>query len=276
MTERPRLEHQPALDGLRGIAVAGVIAFHLGHLDGGFLGVDLFFTLSGYLITRLLLIERDGTGAVDLVGFWKRRAWRLLPALFLVLTAVAVHTWIEARPDELGGIRDGGLASLLYVTNWFFLATGDGYWNLFTAPTPFDHLWSLAIEEQFYVVWPLVFIGLAARANGKVLAWVTAIATAATGLWMSVGDPAEVPNEDRLSPHAFHGDPLDVLGPLKCARDAKNDIAILTGHAAAGNVHIFALQGANDVVEAESVVIQPPWIDQHTQFSGQAAGQLGG
>ena len=192
MSERPRLEHQPALDGLRGVAVAGVIAFHLGHLDGGFLGVDLFFTLSGYLITRLLLIERDGTGTIDLGGFWKRRAWRLLPALFLVLAAVAIYGWVEARPDELGGIRDGGLASLLYVTNWFFLATGDGYWNLFTAPTPFDHLWSLAIEEQFYVVWPLVFVPLAGRANGRVLAWLTAVATAATGLWMAVGDPADV------------------------------------------------------------------------------------
>ncbi|MEM8705063.1 MAG: acyltransferase family protein [Actinomycetota bacterium] len=192
MTERPRLAHQPALDGLRGAAVAGVVAFHLGYLDGGFLGVDLFFTLSGYLITRLLLVERDGTGTTDLAGFWKRRAWRLLPALFLVLTAVALYAWLEARPDELRGIREGGLASLLYVTNWFFLSTGDGYWNLFTAPTPFDHLWSLAIEEQFYVVWPLVFVPLAGRGDGRALGWFTGIAAVVTGIWMATGDPADV------------------------------------------------------------------------------------
>ena len=188
--DRPRLAHQPSLDGLRGAAVAGVVAFHLGYLNGGFLGVDLFFTLSGYLITRLLLVERDGSGTTDLANFWKRRAWRLLPALFLVLATVAVYAWIDARPDELVGIRKSGLASLLYVTNWFFLATGDGYWNLFTAPTPFDHLWSLAIEEQFYVVWPLLFVPLAKQSGSRTLAWFSAVAAVLTAIWMAVGDPA--------------------------------------------------------------------------------------
>ena len=191
MTDRPRMNNQPALDGLRGAAVAGVVAFHLGYLSGGFLGVDLFFTLSGYLITRLLLIERDGTGRVDLGGFWLRRAWRLLPALFLVLSAVAVYAWIGARPDELDGIRDGGLSSLAYVTNWYFIASGDGYWNLFTAPTPLDHLWSLAIEEQFYVMWPLVFLGLAGSRGERRLPAVTALATIATAVYMAAGDPAD-------------------------------------------------------------------------------------
>ncbi|MEM9519846.1 MAG: acyltransferase [Actinomycetota bacterium] len=191
MADRPRLSHQPALDGLRGAAVAGVVAFHLGYLSGGFLGVDLFFTLSGYLITRLLLIERDGTGRIDLGGFWSRRAWRLLPALFLVVSAVALYAWIAARPDELDGIRGGGLSSLVYVTNWYFLATGDGYWNLFTAPTPFDHLWSLAIEEQFYVAWPLVFLGLTRGGTATRLTTFTAIATVATAIYMAAADPAD-------------------------------------------------------------------------------------
>ena len=136
--------------------MAGVVAFHLGYLQGGFLGVDLFFTLSGYLITRLLLLEHQGTGRIALRAFWARRAWRLLPALFLVLGAVALYAALSARPDEYPAIRDSGLAALLYVANWHFISTGDSYWNLFTAPTPFDHLWSLAIEEQFYVVWPLL------------------------------------------------------------------------------------------------------------------------
>lgn len=108
----------PALDGLRGLAVAAVLLFHAGHLTGGYLGVDLFFVLSGFLITSLLLVEVHRSGRVDMPAFWARRARRLLPALALVLLAVAAYAWLLADPDELAKIRGDGLATLLYVANW--------------------------------------------------------------------------------------------------------------------------------------------------------------
>jgi peptidoglycan/LPS O-acetylase OafA/YrhL len=152
----PRLRHQPALDGLRGAAVAGVLLFHGGHLSGGFLGVDAFFVLSGFLITSLLLVETGATGRIGLGAFWGRRARRLLPALALVLLAVALYAWLLARPDELATIRGDALATIGYFANWRAIASSRDYWALFRAPSPLDHTWSLAIEEQFYLVWPLV------------------------------------------------------------------------------------------------------------------------
>lgn len=157
--------HIPALDGVRGIAVAAVLAYHLGHLDGGYLGVDLFFVLSGFLITSLLLAERSGTGRVGLADFWSRRAKRLLPALLVFLLGVAAYAQWVARPVDLGTIRADALATLVYVANWHDIAQGQSYWDISLAPSPLQHTWSLAIEEQFYVVWPLLFVGLAAWAE---------------------------------------------------------------------------------------------------------------
>ena len=154
------MRHVPALDGLRGLAVAAVLAFHAEHLRGGFLGVDLFFVLSGYLITSLLLHEARAVGRIDLGRFWARRARRLLPALFGMLVGVAVYAAVWARPNELDTIRRDSFATLFYVANWHTVFSGHGYWDLFAAPSPLQHAWSLAIEEQFYVVWPLVFLAL--------------------------------------------------------------------------------------------------------------------
>src|SRR5438445_5555924 len=140
----------PALDGLRGAAVAAVLLFHGGHLDGGFLGVDLFFVLSGFLITRLLL-EQAATGRVDLREFWARRARRLLPALAVVLVAVAGYALVFAGVDELHRIRVDGLATAFYFANWRAVVAPQTYWELFTKPSPLEHTWSLAIEEQFYL-----------------------------------------------------------------------------------------------------------------------------
>ncbi len=160
VARRPTLAHLPGLDGLRGVAVAAVLAFHAGHLQGGYLGVDLFFVLSGYLITSLLLVEGDRTGSIDLARFWGRRARRLLPALGVMLVGVSLYAWVVADPGELHRIRWDGLATLAYVANWRQIFGRVDYFALFSAPSPLEHTWSLAIEEQFYVVWPLVFVAL--------------------------------------------------------------------------------------------------------------------
>jgi peptidoglycan/LPS O-acetylase OafA/YrhL len=157
---RPALVREPALDGLRGVAVAAVVAFHLEHLRGGFLGVDLFFVLSGFLITSLLLVEFEGRRAIDLGRFWSRRARRLLPALFLLLGGVALLIAVVAPSGQQPGFRGDALSTLFYAANWHAMARDIGYWDLFTQPSPLDHMWSLAIEEQFYLLWPPLVLGL--------------------------------------------------------------------------------------------------------------------
>ena len=152
----------PGLDGLRAIAVAAVIAFHLGlsWAPGGLLGVGVFFTLSGYLITDLLLGSWESSGGLKLRDFWARRARRLLPALFVMLAAVTV--WVAiASPSQLGALRGDVGAASLYISNWWLSFQHVSYFARFGPPSPLGHLWSLAVEEQFYIVWPWVlWIGL--------------------------------------------------------------------------------------------------------------------
>jgi peptidoglycan/LPS O-acetylase OafA/YrhL len=154
------LRHIPALDGARGAAVVAVILFHAGYLTGGYLGVDLFFVLSGFLITGLLLAERTKTGTIRLSSFWARRARRLLPALFLMLCGVAAFAAFVAAPSQLDKIRGDAFATVGYVANWREIFNGHDYWAIFSAPSPLNHTWSLAIEEQFYLLWPLAVLGL--------------------------------------------------------------------------------------------------------------------
>lgn len=165
--DRPRITYVPALDGLRGAAVIAVVVFHVGHLRGGFLGVDLFFVLSGFLITSLLLVEGGATERIRLGRFWARRARRLLPALGVLLVGVAAYARWVAYPSELHGIRWDGIATIFYVANWRQVFTEASYWMLFVSPSPLDHTWSLAIEEQFYLVWPLIFVVLVALARRR-------------------------------------------------------------------------------------------------------------
>jgi peptidoglycan/LPS O-acetylase OafA/YrhL len=155
-----RLLHQPALDGIRALAVAAVLAYHAGRpwARGGFLGVDAFFVLSGYLITSLLLTEWRGRGTISLLAFWARRARRLLPALFLMLIGVGVYAVVFAQPEELGKLRGDALATIGYVANWRPIFSGQSYFDRFSLPSPLQHTWSLAIEEQYYAVWPLLVL----------------------------------------------------------------------------------------------------------------------
>jgi peptidoglycan/LPS O-acetylase OafA/YrhL len=160
----------PALDGLRGLAVAGVLVFHGGHLTGGYLGVDLFFVLSGFLITTILVEEHRRSGRIDLRSFWVRRLRRLMPALLALVPVVAVYARAFAAPAELAAIRSDALATLGYVANWRAILARRSYWDMFAAPSPLEHTWSLAIEEQFYVVWPLLVVLVLRFARGRVRA----------------------------------------------------------------------------------------------------------
>lgn len=154
--DRAPLAHIPALDGLRGVAVLGVLLFHADYLTGGFLGVDLFFALSGFLITRLLVREADRTSTIDLVGFWGRRFRRLLPAALVFLAVVMLWArWFGSADQWATTLNDGPWAQF-YLANWNQILSDRSYWDSFADPPLFGHLWSLAIEEQFYVVWPLV------------------------------------------------------------------------------------------------------------------------
>src|SRR4051812_42501007 len=158
-----------ALDGLRGLAVAGVLAYHCGFgwARGGFLGVSLFFTLSGFLITSLLLAERSEHGRIGLRGFWARRARRLLPAALLALAVIVAFGATVASGSQLRGLRGDVLAALAYVANWRFVLAGTSYGALWSAPSPVQHFWSLAIEEQLYVVLPLAVAGTLALGRGR-------------------------------------------------------------------------------------------------------------
>jgi peptidoglycan/LPS O-acetylase OafA/YrhL len=158
---RPATGYLPGLDGIRAIAVLAVIAYHggLSWMRGGFLGVEVFFVVSGFLITRILLRELDLTGRIDLRHFWMRRVKRLVPALIAVLTVTSAYLLIAAS-NEVARFRGEVIAALLYVANWYFIVNDESYFDALGRPSPFRHLWSLAIEEQFYLFWPLILLVL--------------------------------------------------------------------------------------------------------------------
>ena len=154
--------HRPFLDGLRAVAVYLVVLFHGGsdRFVGGFVGVDVFFVLSGFLVTQLLLRELVGVGSVSLGRFYARRFRRLLPAAFVALVVTGLVFSAVASPVEVVEARGAFRAAFLYVANWHFVAESADYFGADVAASPVLHFWSLAVEEQFYVVWPLVLGGL--------------------------------------------------------------------------------------------------------------------
>ena len=192
-----RLPHLPGVDGLRAVAVAAVLLYHadVAWLPAGFLGVDVFFVISGYLITSLLVAEHAATGTVALGRFWLRRARRLLPALFALLVGVSIAAVVVAR-DAAGPLAGDLPAAVGYVSNWWQVLRGESYFDSFGRPPLLRHLWSLAVEEQFYVVAPLA-IGAALRPHRRrrALLGVTALVLAGgsallmAALWSPV-DPS--------------------------------------------------------------------------------------
>ncbi|QEW02108.1 acyltransferase family protein [Microbacterium lushaniae] len=206
----PRPARFAGLDGLRAIAVALVIVYHLFPgwvFAGGFVGVDVFFVISGFLITTLLLSERERTGRISLSGFWKRRARRLLPALALVVTVCASAAWLVGG-DVLARVGAQVLGAATFGYNWISLAEGSSYFAA-SAPELLRNLWSLAVEEQFYVVWPLLLplvllLPWRAARVGLALA-----AAAASAWWM-----ARLVVEDGAVTRAYFGTDSHAFGIL--------------------------------------------------------------
>jgi len=191
----------PGLDGLRALAVAVVIAYHLGYgwAQGGLLGVGVFFTLSGYLITDILVGQWASRGRIRLGDFWLRRARRLLPALFVMLAVVAVWVNVWDR-SYLPGFRGDVIASALYVNNWWYIGQHASYFAQFAPPAPLDHLWSLAVEEQFYLIWPwvvLLLVWLAGRARKRRIVQAGGVAAAESG--RGGGDASYLGGRGRLA-----------------------------------------------------------------------------
>ncbi len=187
--QRVSLAHHRGVDGLRGVAVILVIIFHsgLGWLPGGFLGVSVFFTLSGFLITSLLINECENSGRLDLTLFWGRRLRRLAPASLVVIAGiVGFASWLSTS-IEASRIKGDAISAVLYFSNWRFIYSGHSYGELFASPSPLQHLWSLSIEEQLYVIVPLAVVGLYTlglrrRGIGIVMLAAVGVSTVATAV----------------------------------------------------------------------------------------------
>jgi peptidoglycan/LPS O-acetylase OafA/YrhL len=186
----PSLRYQGGIDGLRALSVIAVLLYHAEvtgtptGVTGGYLGVEVFFVVSGYLITSLLLKERRDTGRVDLRHFWARRARRLLPALFVLLGAVTAYTLLFLS-DAVERLKGDVLAALLYVSNWWQIVSDQSYFEAAGREPVLRHLWSLAVEEQFYLLWPVVLtFALTRFARPRVMLGILGVALASTA-WMA-------------------------------------------------------------------------------------------
>src|SRR5262245_23238685 len=187
-TRAPRLA---GLDGLRGLAVVAVLLYHADLAVGGFIGVELFFVLSGYLITLLLAAEWGRSGRVDLVGFWRRRARRLLPAMWF-MTVATICFALLALPGEVARLRGPALAGGLFVGNWWAVLAQEPYFVAVGRPSLFRHLWSLGVEGQFYLVWPpLLALGLR-RWSARWLAAAALVGAAGSAALMAGLDAAGI------------------------------------------------------------------------------------
>jgi len=200
-----QVPYMPGLDGLRAIAVVAVMIYHANSdwLAGGYLGVEVFFVISGYLITLLLIAEHERTGGVDLRSFWIRRFRRLLPALFLMMLLLTVWVALFER-DALGKLRGDVFAGVFYGSNWYQIFIGAGY-SAGNDFAPLRHLWSLAVEEQFYIVWPLVmilFLRSGTRNIAKIAVWLFLAAVAVTLItaWLAFGGAQQSPE---FTPEAY-------------------------------------------------------------------------
>jgi len=184
---RARIPYQPSLDGFRGIGVTFVLLIHGGFefARGGFLSVSTFFTLSGYLITSLLIVEHRRHGSISAKAFWSRRFRRLMPAAVVTLIGVCLFGVLFADASQLARLRGDGISALFYVANWHFIFTNATYADLFASPSPVQHFWTLSIEEQFYLFVPILLgVGLwLGRGKWRVVAAIIGAMTVASVVW---------------------------------------------------------------------------------------------
>lgn len=193
-----KLGYQPAIDGLRAVSVAAVVLYHadVSWMPGGFLGVEVFFVVSGFLITSLLVEERHHAGSISLRNFWMRRGRRLLPALYLLLAVVSVASLLVYR-DAAGRMGGDVLSAIFYVHNWWQIAQDQSYFAQAGRPPLLQHLWSLSIEEQFYLIFPPILALAMARFVRNRIVWVLVAMAVASSVWMAIGfeeftDPSRV------------------------------------------------------------------------------------
>jgi peptidoglycan/LPS O-acetylase OafA/YrhL len=200
---QPRFGYQPGLDGLRALSVAAVILYHAGFswMRGGWIGVEVFFVVSGFLITSLLLEESGRSGAVDLIAFWLRRARRLLPALFVMLAAVAVWALVAGSDGQLAQLRRDYPWALFYAGNWGQIVGDVPYYA--GDPPLLRHLWSLAIEEQFYLLWPLAFVAITwsrlRRAPAAALVGAVGLVSVGAMFLLHAAGPGPIGDVDRVN-----------------------------------------------------------------------------
>jgi len=237
LADTMRLGHQPALDGMRGLAVLAVMGVHAGLLGGGFLGVDVFFVLSGFLITSLLAEEHATTGRISFAAFYRRRALRLLPALSLVLAFCLAYALTVAPPAQAAVNLRGVASSLAYVSNFQIAAHGTYALGLL------GHTWSLSVEEQFYIVWPALLLGLLAwiGVRGALAVCVAGIVggtAVRTALWLHGAGPDAI-----FVGSLTHGDGLLMGSALALAR-----IGGVRAPWGRGGVHVTGAAGAAALV----------------------------
>lgn len=180
------------IQGLRALAATLVLVFHAKFVSGGFIGVDIFYVISGFLITGLLLKELKLNGRISLKAFYLRRSKRLLPASFLVLFVTAIFAWLVLPPISRGSIGRDMIATTLYISNYLFAWWQNDYQNLNATPSPFIHYWSLAVEEQFYIFWPFFIIALAKLKNARkslIGFSVVTVITFVLGVWLTIVAP---------------------------------------------------------------------------------------